>query len=159
MIDRMTTMKSKTFQPFVKKYWRSEIIFSRHSPLNMTMNTMLIFWRTSSCVSDWSSVSTIMVTMLSHIRTIITISNACFVVKSKMYPWSLFWKRHKVETQKHILGAMKQRSYMECRLDAVTILITHRRSRNRFLWFLWPQLFHGIIVFLLFFSHEDILTS
>lgn len=36
---------------------------------------------------------------------------------------------------------------------------THQGAGNGFLWFLWAQLFHGIVVLLLFFSHEDVLTS
>lgn len=36
---------------------------------------------------------------------------------------------------------------------------THHGAGNGFLWFLRAQLFHGIVVLLLFFSHEDVLTS
>lgn len=36
---------------------------------------------------------------------------------------------------------------------------THQRAGNGFLRFLGAQLFHSVVVFLLFFCHEDILTS
>lgn len=36
---------------------------------------------------------------------------------------------------------------------------THQGAGNGFLWFLGAQLFHGIVVLLLFFGHEDVLAS
>lgn len=60
--------------------------------------------------------------------------------------------------EKHIGGAINKK-ILYPRHIAIKIKITYWWSRNRFLWFLGAQLFHCIVVFLLFFSHEDVLTS
>lgn len=94
-IERITTIKSKMFQPLVKKYCRSVIIFSTHSIVNNATNTMLILFRWLRASWLWSSDSTTIVSMLRQISTIMKMSKAWFVTMSKRRAWSLFYKQRK----------------------------------------------------------------
>lgn len=92
-MERITTTKSKMFQPMVKQQYLREISFSTNSPVNRTMNTRLIRDKTRVIYLLWSSVSTIMVTMFKQMRIIMLISKTCLVTKSKTIPWNLFQKK------------------------------------------------------------------
>lgn len=89
-MERITTTKSKMFQPMVKQQYLREISFSTNSPVNRIMNTRLIRDKTRVIYLLWSSVSTIMVTILRQIRIMMLISKTCLVTKSKTIPWNLF---------------------------------------------------------------------
>lgn len=76
-MDRMTTIKSKTFQPLVKKYCRRAMSFSVHSPVKTTIKATFTLKRKSSFSGLWSSVSTIMVTILRQMSTMMKMSKNC----------------------------------------------------------------------------------
>lgn len=86
----MTTTKSKTFHPLVKKYCRRANSFRVHSPVKTTMKATLSLKRKSSFSGLWSSVSTIMLTMLRQISTMMKMSKNCWLMKSNTTPWIRF---------------------------------------------------------------------
>lgn len=89
-MERTTTMKSNTFQPFMKKYCLKANIFRTHSPVKTATKNWLILLRIFVFSSLWSSVSTIMVSMLRQMRTMMLMSKVCLVTMSKTKPWYLF---------------------------------------------------------------------
>lgn len=91
-MERTTTMKSNTFQPFMKKYCLKANIFRTHSPVKTATKNWLILLRIFVFSSLWSSVSTIIVIMLRQMRTMMLMSKVCLVTMSKTKPWYLFWR-------------------------------------------------------------------
>lgn len=89
-MDKMTTTKSKTFHPLVKKYCRRAKSFNTHSPVKTAMKATFTLKRKSSFSGLWLSVSTIMVTILRQMSTMMKMSKNCWLMKSNTIPWIRF---------------------------------------------------------------------
>lgn len=105
------------------------------------------------------------IVLLIQVSHLININHSCSILtflrwylnynNKTMVMWSPAWIRTKdAFGDKAPLKVFSAGFYLQFPLEH-----THQRSGNRFLRFLWAQFFHGIIVLLLFFCHENILTS